>query len=97
MEKEYRDFRQLEHTGWERAAPLTLDTVRAAWRVPTAAFLFEAEQKGGVRTAALLARQAVDRLAAIREAIEDAVRRHAVPGGFAIPAIAHVVAAAASA
>ena len=76
---------------------LTFDTVRAAWRVPTAAFLFEAEQKGGVRTAALLARQAVDRLAAIREAIEDAVRRHAVPGGFAIPAIAHVVAAAAPA
>src|SRR2546425_1886350 len=73
---------------------LTFDTVRAAWRVPTAAFLFEAEQKGGVRTAALLARQPADRLAAIREAIEASVRTHAVPGGFAIPAIAHVVAAA---
>src|SRR5436309_10596556 len=97
MEKEYRDFRQLEHTGWERAAPLIFGTVRAAWRVPTAAFLFEAEQKGGVRTAALLARQPADRLAAIRGAIEASVRTHAVPGGFAIPAIAHVVAAAATA
>jgi len=76
---------------------VTFDTVRAAWRVPTAAFLFEAEQKGGVRTAALLARQPPDRLAAIRKAIEASVRTHAVPGGFAIPAIAHVVAAAAPA
>jgi len=88
--------RALEGAGFDPRSA-TFETVRAAWRVPTAAFLFEAEQKGGVRTAALLARQPADRLAAIRGAIEASVRTHAVPGGFAIPAIAHVVAAAATA
>jgi SAM-dependent methyltransferase len=85
--------RALKGAGFDPRS-VTFDTVRAAWRVPTAAFLFEAEQKGGVRTAALLARQPADRLAAIRKAIEASVRTLAVPGGFAIPAIAHVVAAA---
>ena len=88
--------RALERAGFDPRS-VSFDTVRAAWRVPTAAFLFEAEQKGGVRTAALLARQPANRLAAIRGAIEVSVRTHAVPGGFAIPAIAHVVAAAATA
>jgi SAM-dependent methyltransferase len=85
--------RALKGAGFDPRS-VTFDTVRAAWRVPTAAFLFEAEQKGGVRTAALLARQPADRLAAIRKAIEASVRTLAVPGGFAIPAVAHVVAAA---
>jgi hypothetical protein len=75
---------------------MTFETVRATWRVPSAEFLFEAELKGGVRTAAVLARQSAGRLVAIRAAIADAVRAHAVPGGFAIPATAHVVAAAAA-
>jgi SAM-dependent methyltransferase len=85
--------RALEQAGF--AAPsLSFDTVRAAWRVPTAGYLFEAEMKGGVRTAAVLARQSPDRLTAIRAAIERDVREHAAGEGFAIPATAHVVAAA---
>ncbi len=83
----------LEEAGFAPAS-MTFETVRATWRVPSAEFLFEAEIKGGVRTAAVLARQSAGRLVAIRAAIADAVRAHAVPGGFAIPATAHVVAAA---
>jgi SAM-dependent methyltransferase len=70
------------------------DTVRRDWIVPTAGFLFEAERDAGVRTAGLLARQPIDRLERIRAAIEEGVRHHAVPGGFAIPMTAHVVSAA---
>ena len=85
----------LEEAGFAPAS-MTFATVRATWCVPSPEFLFEAELKGGVRTAAVLARQSAGRLVAIRAAIADAVRAHAVPGGFAIPATAHVVAAAAS-
>lgn len=67
------------------------------WRVPTAGFLFEAERHGGVRTAALLARQTPERLAAIRAAIEEGVRRHVDGDAFALPMTAHIVAAAAPA
>ena len=86
--------RALEAAGFAPGS-ITFQTISAAWHVPSAEFLFEAELKGGVRTAAVLARQPADRLAAIRAAIVEAVGAHAVPGGFAIPASAHVVAAAA--
>jgi len=72
---------------------LRFETVRAEWRVPTPSFLFEAERDAGVRTAAVLARQSPARLAAIQSAVEKAVQRHAVPGGYAIPMTAQVVAA----
>jgi ubiquinone/menaquinone biosynthesis C-methylase UbiE len=87
--------RTLEEAGFAPAST-TFESVRATWRVPSAEFLFESEIKGGVRTAAVLARQSAGRLVAIRAAIADAVRAHAVPGGFAIPTTAHVVAAVAA-
>ena len=87
--------RALEEAGFVPAT-MTFETVRTTWRVPSAEFLFESELKAGVRTAAVLARQSAGRLVAIRAAIADAVRAHAEPGGFAIPATAHVVAATAA-
>ncbi len=82
----------LEAAGFA-ASSLRFETVRAEWRVPTPSFLFEAERDAGVRTAGVLARQSPARLAAIQSAVEKAVQRHAVPGGYAIPMTAHVVAA----
>ena len=86
--------RALAEAGFKPSS-LTFATVTASWRVPTASFVFEAERDGGVRTAAVLARQSLDRLAAIQSAVERAVAKYAVPGGFGIPMTAHVVAVAA--
>jgi len=76
-------------------APLSIRiaTVTADWTIPTLGFLFEAERDAGVRTAAVLARQSPERLAAIRAAIEERVARFAAPGGYVIPMAARVVTA----
>ncbi len=73
---------------------LSFEAVTVKWRVPTAETLFEAERVGGVRTAAVLAGQAPQRLDAIRSAVAGRVTHFAREGGFAIPATAHVVAVA---
>jgi len=70
-----------------------LTSHRVVWIVPTKGLLFEAEERAGVRTAALLARQPPARRAAIREAIEEAVAPLAVPGGYGIPMTALLVVA----
>jgi SAM-dependent methyltransferase len=62
------------------------------WRVPSADFLFEAERRGGVRTAALLARQSPERIAAIRVAIAAALAPFAAEGGYVLPMAAHLAA-----
>ncbi len=83
----------LAEAGFDRSS-FAFISITAAWLVPTPSFLFEAERDGGVRTAAVLARLPADRLAAIREAVERAVARHAAPGGFAIPMTGRVASAA---
>jgi SAM-dependent methyltransferase len=75
---------------------LRMDTVTALWRVPSADFLFEAQLHAGVRTAAVLRAQPPDRLAAIRAAMADAVRRYADGDAFALPIAARLISAHAS-
>ncbi len=73
---------------------LRFENHTAWWRVPTTAAVFEAEYGAGVRTAALLQRQPPQRLAAIRAAIENGVEAYAAAeGGYALPMVAHLVAA----
>jgi len=68
-------------------------TRSAAFRIPTPEFLFEAERDGGVRVAALLARQSPERLAAIRAAIERGVAAYPSGDAYELPMTAHVVSA----
>jgi SAM-dependent methyltransferase len=75
---------------------VALRTVTARWRVPSAAFVFEAELHGGVRTAALLRRQKPDALSAIRSRLERDLGVFADGDTLSIPFGAHVVAATAA-
>ena len=88
-----RDWQQL--LGQYGFAPesVTVDRVTAEWDVPTDFFLFEAERHAGVRTAALLAAQTPEALAAIERQMTQSVRAFATDDGFAIPYTAYVVAA----
>jgi SAM-dependent methyltransferase len=81
----------LERAGFD-AATMTFLVHRIEWKVPTADFVFEAEQNAGVRTAGFLARQTPEALTAIRAAINRAIRAYARGDGFAIPKGAYVVA-----
>jgi SAM-dependent methyltransferase len=76
--------------------PLTfrLDNVTVEWTIPSTDFFFEAERFGGVRTAAILARQDPSRLEAIRVAFAQGLEPYRCPKGFKIPATGHVVSAA---
>jgi SAM-dependent methyltransferase len=74
-------------------ASVTFRTVTHGWRVPTASFIFERERDAGVRTAALLARQTPEALAAIQRDVEAAMRAFANPPGFLVPYTAHVISA----
>jgi SAM-dependent methyltransferase len=80
----------LAEAGFDPAS-VRFSTIRVSWRVPSPSFLFEAELRAGVRTAALLARQIPERLAAIRHDIETAVAELANSHGYAIPMAAHLV------
>jgi hypothetical protein len=64
--------------------------------VPSAQFIFDAEQNAGVRTAGLLAQQTPEALRKIQSAIEKSVQPYAKDKGFAIPKAAYVVAASKS-
>jgi SAM-dependent methyltransferase len=68
-------------------------TITHGWRVPTASFIFEQERDSGVRTAALLALQTPEVLAAIQRDVEAGMRAFANPPGFLVPYTAHVIAA----
>ena len=67
------------------------ETRSVEWHLPTARYFFEAERDAGVRTAGLLARQAPNRLNAIRNAIESGIKRYARGNEFVLPMAAHVV------
>lgn len=73
---------------------VTVCTEQAYWRVPTHSFAFAAERDGGVRTAAVLAAQAPERLERIRRAVEAAMQPFAAAEGYAIPMTARVISAA---
>jgi ubiquinone/menaquinone biosynthesis C-methylase UbiE len=97
------DLRHGRREDWQRIlADVGLDpqsvairTVRVEWIVPTPSFLFEAECHAGVRTAALLAAQTPEALAAISRQMDESVRTFAKGDGFAIPYVAFVVSATA--
>ena len=80
----------LEQSGFDGAS-LNYDTRTVQWRLPSASYFFEAERDAGVRTAGLLARQSPEALAAIRNAIESGMMRHAQGAEFVLPMTAHVV------
>jgi SAM-dependent methyltransferase len=82
--------RALGDAGFVRGS-LTFATHAGTWLLRQPEDLFEIERRAGVRTAALLARQPQARLAAIRDAMRDAVARHRTAAGYAIPMAAHVV------
>jgi len=75
---------------------VTFDTFVESWTIPDAGYLFEAQAQAAVRTAAVLNAQPPERQGRIRATVEAIVRRHPVPGGFAIPMAAHVVTAKAN-
>jgi ubiquinone/menaquinone biosynthesis C-methylase UbiE len=80
----------LERAGLDGAS-MSYETRSVEWHLPTARYFFEAERDAGVRTAGLLARQAPNRLNAIRNAIESGIKRYARGNEFVLPMAAHVV------
>ncbi|HET9708890.1 MAG TPA: methyltransferase domain-containing protein [Gemmatimonadales bacterium] len=64
------------------------------WLAPTASYLLDIQRDAAVRTAAALRQQPQDRLARIREAVEQEVASYRVADGFAVPMSAHVITAA---
>ena len=84
--------RVLREAGFDRES-VRVETVTALWRTPSAALLFEAELRAGVRTAAVLAAQPPDRLEAIGAAITEGVRRYPDGDGFALPTVARLISA----
>ena len=73
-------------------ASLVFRTVMVDWQVPSASFLFEAKRDAGVRTAAVLAAQKPEVLAAIEAQIASGLQAYAHESGFRIPYAAHVIA-----
>jgi len=84
--------RALAEGGFD-ADSLRSEKVVATWRVPSAALLYEAEIRAGVRTGAVVRAQPADRLDAIRKAIFQGVQAYADGGEFALPIAARVTAA----
>ena len=76
---------------------LRSEKVVVTWRVPSAALLYEAEIRAGVRTGAVVRAQPADRLDAIRKAIVEGVQAYADGEDFALPIAARVTAARAPA
>jgi SAM-dependent methyltransferase len=85
--------RVLAETGFDLETFRT-EAISYPWRVSTAELLFEAELHAGVRTAAVLRAQSLERLEAIGEAMAAGVRRHADGDGFVLPIVARVASAA---
>jgi ubiquinone/menaquinone biosynthesis C-methylase UbiE len=71
----------------------SFETMTTEWLVPCPTFVFEAEKNAGVRTAALLARQAPATLERISERIAESVSVYARGSGYAIPYAAHIISA----
>jgi hypothetical protein len=73
-------------------ASLVFRTVVAEWRVPSAAFVFEAERDAGVRMAAILAAQKPEIQKAIQAQIETELQPFVTGNDVTIPCAAHVIA-----
>ncbi len=80
----------LEQAGFDGTS-MTYETRTVEWHHPTASYFFEVERDAGVRTAGLLARQSLEKLHAIRVAIENQMQRYATGNEFVLPMTAHVV------
>ena len=76
------------------AGSVAVRSVGVTWRIPSEAFLFDAQRHAGVRNSGLLAAQTPQALESIRLALAAGLREFRVPEGFAIPYVAHVIAAA---
>jgi ubiquinone/menaquinone biosynthesis C-methylase UbiE len=82
----------LSESGFDGGS-MNFKTIIENWQVPTASHVFKAERDAGVRTAALLAAQTPQTLAAIQAQIEKSIQVFAAADGFALPFGAHVIAA----
>lgn len=87
------DWRRILGVAGFDPASATVTLVRAEWDMPTDFFLFEAQRHAGVRTAALLAAQTTEALAAIERRMTHAVRAFAKDDGYAVPYTAYIVSA----
>jgi SAM-dependent methyltransferase len=85
--------RALAGAGFD-ADGFTFTTHEVGWLVPTASYLLDIQRNAAVRTAATLRQQPQERLARIREAVEEEVARFRTTGGFVVPMAAHVVTSA---
>jgi ubiquinone/menaquinone biosynthesis C-methylase UbiE len=86
----------LPRTGFASGS-VHFDTVRASWRIPHVAHLFEAQLNGGVRVTALLQAQSPERLAQIRMAMIEETRRYeTTDGSCVLPIAAHIISARAA-
>jgi len=72
----------------------SFSTFTVKWNVPTASFLFESELNGGVRTAALLARQTKITLDKIKVIIEKEVEIFKMGDVYSLPFSAHIISSA---
>jgi len=73
---------------------VSFETVRASWRIPNAAHLFDAQLDGGVRVGALLRAQSPERQERIRDAMLEETRRYeTTDGSCVLPIAAHVISA----
>ena len=93
---EREECQQTLHAAGFAPDSITFETLGVEWEVPTAEFLFEAKLHAGVRSSAVLARQAPERLQAIRAAVETSVKRYANGRGYDIPVAAHLISAVAA-
>ena len=82
--------RVLEEAGFDGNS-MNYNTHTVEWRLPSASYFFEAERDAGVRTAGLFTRQSPETLDAIREAIENGIRRYARGSEIVLPMAARVV------
>jgi SAM-dependent methyltransferase len=81
----------LKRAGFDPAS-LVFQSVTVEWEVPSASFIIESERNTGVRTAALLAAQEPEVLAAIKDQIQKSLLAFKKGNGFAIPFTAHLLA-----
>jgi len=78
-----------------RADSVTVRSVHATWRIPSADFLFEAERDAGVRMSGLLRAQRPEVLQAIHQAMRERLEAFRAGDGLALPYAAHVISATA--
>ena len=80
----------LERAGFDGNS-MKYDMRTVEWRLPNASYFFEAERDAGVRTTGFLARQSLEKLDAIRVAIENGIQRYVRGDEIVLPMAARVV------